>query len=61
MLAQLGGGKLFFMVVSTFLDVDGSAHILCASLATRCQVERSLLWKTTGSLAAVGNDLRVGI
>ena len=27
---------------------------------TRFRVERSLLWKITGSLAAVGNDLRVG-
>ena len=27
----------------------------------RCQVERSLLWEITGSLAAAGNDLRVGI
>ena len=26
----------------------------------RCRVERSLLWKITGSLAAAGNDLRVG-
>ena len=26
----------------------------------RCRVERSLLWETTGSLAATGNDLRVG-
>ena len=25
-----------------------------------CQVERSLLWEITGSLAAAGNDLRVG-
>ena len=25
----------------------------------RCQVKRSLLWKITGSLAVVGNDLRV--
>ena len=26
----------------------------------RCQVERSLLWKITGILAAASNDLRVG-
>ena len=26
----------------------------------RCRVERSLLWEITGSLAATGNDLRVG-
>ena len=26
----------------------------------RCHVERSLLWEITGSLAAAGNDLRVG-
>ena len=26
----------------------------------RCRVERSLLWEITGSLAAAGNDLRVG-
>ena len=26
----------------------------------RCRVERSLLWEIIGSLAAVGNDLRVG-
>ena len=26
---------------------------------TKCRVERSLLWEITGSLAAVGNDLRV--
>ena len=25
-----------------------------------CWVERSLLWEITGSLAAAGNDLRVG-
>ena len=29
-------------------------------LLTRCRVERSLLWEITGSLAAAGNDLRVG-
>ena len=26
----------------------------------RCRVERSLLWEITGSLAAAGNDSRVG-
>ena len=25
----------------------------------RCRVEKSLLWKITGNLAAAGNDLRV--
>ena len=28
--------------------------------AARYQIERSLLWEITGSLAAVGNDLRIG-
>ena len=27
---------------------------------TRCRVERRLLWEITGSLAAAGNDSRVG-
>ena len=27
---------------------------------TRCRVERSLFWEITGSLAAAGNDSRVG-
>ena len=31
-----------------------------ADVCARCQVEKSLLWKITGSLAAAGNDLRVG-
>ena len=26
----------------------------------RCRVERNLLWEITGSLAAAGNDLRIG-
>ena len=29
-------------------------------MVNRCRVERSLLWEITGSLAAAGNDLRVG-
>ena len=33
----------------------------CNGLAQRCWVERSLLWEIMRSLAAVGNDLRVGI
>ena len=28
--------------------------------SVRCQVERSLLWEITGSLATTSNDLRVG-
>ena len=31
-----------------------------AHACTRCRVERSLLWEITGSLAAAGNDSRVG-
>ena len=33
---------------------------LTEDLLFRCRVERSLLWEITGSLAAAGNDLRVG-
>ena len=29
-------------------------------MLVRCRVERSLLWEITRSLAAAGNDLRVG-
>ena len=41
-----------------FSDIEASAYPFQSS---RCRVERSLLWKITGSLAAAGNDLRVGI
>ena len=34
--------------------------IIDVSKSLRCRVERSLLWEITGSLAAAGNDLRVG-
>ena len=33
---------------------------LTEDLSFRCCVERSLLWEITGSLAAAGNDLRIG-
>ena len=33
---------------------------LKARIGLSCRVERSLLWEITGSLAAAGNDLRVG-
>ena len=41
----------FIMIVGRegYIDVD-----------ERCRIERSLLWEITWSLAAAGNDLRVG-
>ena len=57
----------------TALSSGTSAHLSFSSVmaqcllsflqwkhAPRCRVERSLLWEITGSLAAAGNDLRVG-
>ena len=41
------------------LEEEVVAAVLDA-LPRRCCVERSLLWEITGSLAAAGNDLRVG-
>ena len=38
----------------------GRVELGVPKLGHRCRVERSLLWKITGSLAAVDNDLRVG-
>ena len=38
----------------------GDSHTQGSRCGGRCRVERSLLWEITGSLAAVGNDSRVG-
>ena len=38
----------------------GFAFVSLGNGLARCRVERSLLWEITGSLAAAGNDSRVG-
>ena len=42
--------------LSSDLHVNANGCDACGC----CRVERSLLWEITGSLAAAGNDLRVG-
>ena len=48
-------------ILGAVRDAGSHTFKFCArGLDVRCRVERSLLWEITGSLAAAGNDLRVG-
>ena len=41
-------------------SLDKAYNMVAIMVDPRCRVERSLLWEITGSLAAAGNDSRVG-